>query len=138
MSRASVLADGRMRVEESFVDTVSVVYRGGRTFDPTTGKDTPTEIERFRSPCKVAVGSLGSLIPTAKDDPAGGRITTELRLIMYLPVTAPKVYPDDICVMVAIGPDSDPQLLGRRLRVVAPTGQTYGTARRFSVEEQLA
>lgn len=139
MSRYSALARGRVMADEAMIDTVTFSYRTGNFVqDETTGRDVPEMVTRFTSKCKLSVGALGSLTPTAKDDPAAGRVTTELRLIMFLPVTAPPIKPDDTATIIAVGEDSDPQLLGRKLRVVAPIGQTYATARRFSVEEQLA
>ena len=103
-----------------------------------TGREEPEETFLFESPCKVRIGALGSLVPTAKERQEGGRETTALRSIMHLPIDAPALKPNDIGYMVAIGDISDEQLLNRRYLVVAPIGQTYATARRFSVEEILS
>lgn len=138
MSRTSALMAGRKMAEEAMIDTCRVSYLGTPVLDEDTGQVTPAETVRFTSRCKLSVGSLGSLIPTSRERRAGGREVTELRLILYLPMDAPPVHPNDIVEIIEIGDPSDPSLLGRRVRVVAPVGQTFSTQRRFSVEEVLA
>ena len=120
------------------LDTLAVTYKTGTTFDDVTGEETPIFATKFTSKCKVATGGLGDLIPTVKDDPAAGRVVTETRLIMFMPVDAGEVLPDDVLVITAIGPETDPHLLGSRLRAVARISQSWATARRFSVEELVA
>ena len=139
MSRESALLAGRRAAELALVDTVRFYRRTGRMVqDEDTGREVAQEEFLFESPCKVRIGALGSLVPTAKERVEGGREATMLRSVMHLPVDAPTLLPNDIGILVAIGDVSDPQLLNRRYMVVAPIGQTYATARRFSVEEILA
>lgn len=138
MSRTSALMAGRRMAEEAMIDTCRATYEGPPVLDENTGEVSAQPIVRFISPCKLSVGSLGSLIPTSRERRAGGREVTELRLILYLPMDAPPVQPNDIVEIIAIGDPSDPQLLGRKVRVVAPVGQTFSTQRRFSVEEVIA
>jgi hypothetical protein len=138
VSRSTALVAGRHLAEEGMIDTCRVYGLGAPVLNTTTGEATPPEIVRFTSPCKVSVGSLGSLIPTSKELQAGGREVTQLRLILYLPMDAPEFLPNDVVEITAIGEGSDPSLLGRKMRVVAPVGQTFATQRRFSVEEILA
>jgi hypothetical protein len=138
MSRSTALTAGRHMAEEAMIDTCRVSGEGAASLNTTTGQVTKTPIVKFTSPCKVSVGSLGSLIPTSKEILAGGKEATILRLILYLPMDAPPVEPNDLVEITAVGDGSDQQLLGRRMRVVAPVGQTYSTQRRFSIEEVLA
>lgn len=139
MSRESTLQAGRVRAEEAFSDTVRFKRKTGRTTqDETTGREAAEYETLFTSKCKVRIGALGSLVPTAKERLDGGREVTQLRSVMHLPVDAPRLEPNDIGELIAVGDVSDLQLLGRSYRVVAPIGQTYATARRFSVEEILS
>ena len=107
------------------------------TQDETTGAVTRHYATVFTTKAKVRIGALGSLVPTSKETIEGGSESTQLRSIVHIPFDAPKLKPNDIGVVTAVGDMSDLQLLGKRLRVVAPIGQTYATARRFSVEEVL-
>jgi hypothetical protein len=138
MSRSTALVAGRHMAEEGMIDTCRVSYEGEPVLDTGNGEVTVERIVRFTSPCKVSVGSLGSLIPTSKETIAGGREVTQLRLILYLPMDAPPVEPNDLVEIIDVGEPSDAHLSGRRMRVVAPVGQTYSTQRRFSVEEVLS
>lgn len=139
MSRESTLAAGRVAAETGLVDTVTWERRTGlSSVNESTGRQTPAYAPLFTSPCKIRIGALGSLIPTAKERLDAGREITTLRSVMHLPVTAPALLPEDMGTMTAVGANSDAQLLGRRFRVVAPIGQSYATARRFSVEEVIS
>lgn len=138
MSRATALMNGRKMAEDAMIDTCRVSYHGAPVLNEANGEVAAAEVVRFTSPCKLSVGSLGSLIPTSRERQAGGREVTELRLILYLPMDVPAVHPNDVVEIIAIGDPSDSQLLGRKVKVVAPVGQTYSTQRRFSVEEILA
>ena len=138
MSRVTALLAGRTMAEAAMVDTCRVSYEGAPVLNTTTGEVVAPLTTRFTSPCKISVGSLGSLIPTSKETLAGGREVTQLRLILYLPMDAPPVEPNDLVEVTDIGDPSDAHLLGRKMRVVAPVGQTFSTQRRFSVEEVLS
>jgi hypothetical protein len=125
--------------EAGMTDLVRVSRRSANmTQSATTGRERHEYVELFTTMAKVTVGSLGSLIPTAKDDPAGGRTTTELRLILYLPTTTPFCMPDDLVEMIEKGPLTDPQITNLRARIFGPIGQSYATARRFALEALVA
>lgn len=139
MSRESALIAGRAAAEEALVDTIVFRRETGRLEqDEETGRTVAVMEYLFTAKCKVRIGALGSLVPTARERIEGGREMTTLRSVLHISVHAPPLRPDDVGEMVAVGDLSDLQLLGRKLRVVAPIGQTYATARRFSVEEVIS
>lgn len=130
---------GRARAEEAFEDTIAWYEVGGTPVqDEATGAVTTPETFVFRSKAKVRIGAIGTLVPTARELNLSGQEATELRSVVHIPFSAPPVKPNMIGVVEAVGDFSDIQLLGKRFRVVAPIGQSYATARRFSVEELLA
>lgn len=130
---------GRARAVEAFTDTIRWKRRtGDMTQNETTGSEEPEYATLFTTPAKVRIGAIGTLVPTARETQAGGGELTELRSVCHIPFDAPKLEPNDIGDIIAVGDFSDMQLLGKKLRVVAPIGQSYATARRFSVEEVLS
>lgn len=134
MSLASTLRAGRAAAERLMTDIVTVRYATGNTTqDPVTGSTVPEYADRFTSKCKVQARNL-----VAQDAEVGGRTATTVRLELHLPVDAPAVEPGDVCEVTAVGPLSDPQLLGRKFTVVAPVGKSFATARRLEVEEVVA
>lgn len=130
---------GRARAEEALVDTIQFKrLTGNMVQNPATLTEEPEYEVLFTTPAKVRIGALGSLVPTSKELLEGGTELTQLRSVVHIPFDAPPLLPNDIGVVTAVGDFSDMQLLGKQLRVVAPIGQTYATARRFSVEEVLS
>ncbi len=140
MSRETALAAGRARAEEAFTDTIRwerLDATTPMTQDETTGAMTRDYTPLFTTKAKVRIGAIGTLVPTARETTPAGTEVTQLRSVVHIPFDAPPLQPNDIGVVTAVGEMSDFQLLGKRLRVVAPIGQSYATARRFSVEEVL-
>lgn len=113
------------------VDTCSVKYVSGSSFNTTTGLDVPTYTTRFTSACKVQARELVS-----EERDAGGHEATLIRLAIHLPVSAGAVSVDDIVTITASVNDS--QLVGRTFRVLAPVGKSFATARRLDVEGVVA
>lgn len=139
MSRESTLLAGKQAAEEAFVDTVVFKRLTGHTFSETTGKDEPTYLTLFTSPCKLKVGAVRSLVPAASEvGNEAGREITSLRSFIHIPVSAPPVQANDIATMTGVGSYTDPQILGRVYKVIAPIRHTHGTARRFAIEEVLS
>ena len=113
------------------VDTCSVKYVSGSSFNATTGVDTPTYTTRFSSACKVQARDL-----QAMERDSGGHEATLVRLTVHLPMSAGAVAVDDIVTITASVNDS--QFVGRTFRVIAPVGKSFATARRIEVEGVVA
>lgn len=131
MSAASLLARGRAAAARLMVDTCTVKYQSGTSFNNTSGVDEPTYTTRFTSACKVQERGVQS---TERE--AGGREATLVRTTIHLPISAGAVEVDDLVTITASVHDS--QLVGRVFRVLAPVGKSFATARRIEVEEIAA
>lgn len=64
---------------------------------------------------------------------AGDRLVVVARLEAHIPMSVAEVAPDDL-VTVTVS-TNDPQLQGRRFRIVSQVHESYMTARRLVVEE---
>lgn len=134
MSLESALRAGRAAAERQMTDS-GIMRRptGNTVLDEATGRETPEYEDVFTSKAKIQTRGLAS-----RDSDVGGRIATEIRLELHLPIDAPAVKVDDVWEHTGAGPMSDPQLVGRTFRVVAPVGKSYATARRIDVEEVVS
>ncbi len=70
----------------------------------------------------------------AREGEVGGRTATSVTVELHLPVSAPLLTTGDVFTVTSVGPTSA-SWVGRKLRIVAPMGKTYLTARRYEVEE---
>jgi len=131
MSAASLIARGQRAAESLMVDTCTVKYQSGTSFNGTTGLEEPTYTTRFTSPCKVQARELQS-----SERDSGGHEATIVRMSVHLPMSAGAVSVDDIVTITASAHDA--QLVGRTFRVLTPVGKSFATARRVEVEDVVA
>jgi len=131
MSVASLLARAQVAAEALMVDTCTVKYQSGTSFNATTGLDAPTYTTRFTSACKVQARDLA-----VQERDSGGHEASLVRLSVHLPVSAAAVHTDDIVTITVATHDA--QLVGRTFRVLAPVGKSFASARRLDVEEIVA
>jgi hypothetical protein len=126
-----LVSAGRRAAESLMTDTCVVRYRTGRTgIDEDTNAEEPVYADRFTSPCRVRhVAAV-----EAGDEVGGQRVVVDTTRI-DLPVSSPQVEVDDVIEITAVGPSSDPRLVGRKFVVGAPMNQTFSTATRLRVEE---
>lgn len=106
---------------------------GRTTLDPVTDQETEVFVDLFTSKAKIQTRNLVSTVADA-----GGRSAVTVRMELHLPVDAPAVRTGDVWEHTTVGPLSDPQLVGRRLRVIGPVGKTWATARKLEVEEVVS
>jgi hypothetical protein len=64
---------------------------------------------------------------------AAERVVMRTRFELHLPMSAPAAAVDDVITITSSG--LDPQLVGRRFRVVSLVHKSFMTARRLAVEE---
>ena len=101
--------------------------------DPDTGTEAPAYADQFTSKCKVQHRTL-----VVRDEEAGGRTASTVRLELHLPVGAPAVQTGDVAEITAVGALSDMHLLGRKFTIAAPVAKSFATARRYEVEEVVS
>lgn len=125
----------RAEAESRMRDTVEVRRPVGFTYD---GDTEVVDYELvFTSKCRVSIARSG-LAPAVSEGSVGARnVATNIRTLQ-LPVTAPPARPDDVGVIVALGPLSDHTLLGARLRITGPAPGSQVTTRRLEVKELLS
>ena len=133
MSASSAIAAGREAAEREFIDTFTAYEPDGTTTD-ANGFKQPGFTDRGATPGKVQAdtrqGDTADRFVTVGDAErpvhSGG---------LHLPIGAPIPAVGWEYECTALGPLSDPSLLGRRWRVVSVPAKTYATARRLDVVE---
>jgi hypothetical protein len=132
MTFDSVLTPGRIMAESLHVDTFTV-YRatGNKVTDPVTleERDEYAEVlDGVKGKFKSGEGQDGEAqIP--------GQTVAETSLSWHTSVSTLGVRTSDEVECTAVGPSSDPELVGVRVRVTGPFLRSLATARRFRVEE---
>lgn len=104
---------------------------GASTQSETTGRETPVYADLFTSRCRVTMQPYAAVTQVL----AGGREAAMLRPVVKLPVTAPVVAPECRVRMIAVGPESDPALVGRVFVVRGTPVKSHATTRLLDVEE---
>lgn len=98
------------------------------------GLDTQTWVEQYVTPGKVAGRSRESDTNT-RTATVGGVERPVVEGGLHIPLSAALPERDWEFVCTAVGPSSDPSLLGRRWRVIDVPAKSYATARRLDVVE---
>lgn len=139
---AFALAEGRAAAEALMVDTCVIFRPGTPTTDPDTGVVTPTLTQVYpdlswpedhpwvAGPCKIQ-----STEPQERTQDVGESEQTSLRLRVDLPVGSYRPAVGD--VVTVLSSMNDPNLVGRRLRVVSLLHKSWATAYRLGVTEEV-
>lgn len=126
------VVEGRQLAESLMTDTFAVKYKtGATTQDEATGAEVPVYATEFTSPCKFQSNTLST-----DEVESGGRRVVVDQLQIHYPVGKPQVRQDAVIVCTAVGPKSDPRLVGRDFVVGAPMNKTYATATRLNVKDK--
>lgn len=113
------------------VDTCVIRRRTGETTDPNTGQTTPTYSTVHTGKCRVKMTTTLSVNPS-QDRETGQQSITVTQMLLQVPFSVTGIQVED---EVEITASLDPDLVGRKLRVDGPFGQTHATMRRYLVEE---
>lgn len=127
----TVLARGKSRAEATMLDTFTAFAPGWQKVDRI---EKATWTPQGSTPGKVA-GRSSDSDTTVRTARVGDTEREVLQGGLHIPLSAPmpKIGWEYECT--AIGPASDPALLGRRWRVVAVPMKSHATARRLDVVE---
>ena len=113
MSLASALSAGRQSHRSRMVDTFDIgLPTGGYHYDETLGADVETIAPLFTTPGYFAAGARA-----VRSSEVGGRTALEASAELRIPWDADEVPANAIAVCTAIGPNTPPRMLGRRVRV---------------------
>ena len=128
---AAALPELRAQAESLHTDMFTV-YRatGASTQDPVTLVEVPV----FAVVLSGVRGKLQAGTNQANDVQVVGVKVAESTLYWHTSVGTVGVLTDDVVACTGVGPGGDPELVGRRVRVVGPFLKSHATARRFQVE----
>lgn len=128
MTAAAALLAGRAQAESLMVDSCTIGRPGPAVTDPDTGEITHPATQVYAGKAKVQTWEAQESNPEA-----GGATFTVQRYAVHVPVGsfAPRV--DDVVTITSAA--LDPNLTGRRYRVVALLHKSLATAYRLGVEE---
>lgn len=114
------------------LDTWAIGTDLGWTYDDDAGTDVQTV-----DPLFTTVGRMKVSGNVARDSEVGGRTSVETRRELHIPVSSPAVPANAVAQCTAIGPLTDPTLLGAIVRVSGPAPGSQTTARRLEVTEVM-
>lgn len=126
---------GRTAAQAQMLDTCDVKRPTGHmTQDETTGREIPEYETLYSSPCKVASRvSKGDTL--ARYVTIGGVERPVIDGGIHLPMSALDIGISYVITLTALGPVTDPRLLGQSFRVESVPSKSYATARRLDVVE---
>lgn len=128
MTAAAALESGRRIAASLMLDSCTIVRLGQETTDPDTGEPVIPETLLYTGPAKVQTYEAQESNPEA-----GGAVLTVQRYAIHIPVGS---YAPEVGHVVEITAAAlDPNLSGRRYRVVALLHKTLATAYRLGVTE---
>lgn len=133
MSRAELLARGQAAAEAGMVDTCTIRRSTGTAFDEFSGDKVTTYLspDPYVGKCRVQLTRGES---TQED--AGEDFFRLLRLELQLPIAVVGLELNDEVTITAVGPGSDPDLLGRVFLIRDLMHKTDATARRPQITER--
>jgi hypothetical protein len=120
----------RLEAESRMTDTWAIGTDEGWTFDGTDDVQTV-------DPLFTTKGRLKSAGTVAQETNAGERTVIETRRELHIPWDSPAAPVNAVAECTAIGPLSDPTLLGTIVRLSGPAPGSQQTARRLEVVEFL-
>lgn len=113
MSLSSALAAGRHSHQARMLDTFDIsVPTGGFTYDEALKEDVEALEFLFSTPGYFARGTR-----SVQSSEAGGRTVLETTSELRIPWDADEVPANAVAICTALGPDSPPRMLNRRVRV---------------------
>lgn len=128
MTARSTVLRGRRMAASVMLDACSIGILGDPVTDPDTGEVTTPLVPLYTGPAKVQTYEAYESNPEV-----GGAVLTVQRYQVHIPVGS---YAPEIGHLVEITTAAlDPNLAGRRYRVVALLHKTLATAYRLGVEE---
>jgi hypothetical protein len=120
----------RAEAESRMLDTWTIGADVGWTFDGTDDVQTVT-------PLFTTKGRLKSAGTVSQESQAGERTVVETRRELHIPWDSDPTPVNAVAQCTAIGPLSDPTLLGIIVRLSGPAPGSQQTARRLEVVEIL-
>lgn len=131
MSRAAVLARGRIAAEAGMVDACIIRRRTGTTVDDNTGDEAVTWDDLYDGMCRVQQQAATSQQQTPGED---AQLLVRLEVQLPISVTGLQVA-DEITITASV---HDPDLVGQVFLVRDLFAKTHPTARRVGVTRRTS
>lgn len=128
---ASAVEELRDYSEATFTDTFTAY---AYTWTEVDGLQEQTWVEQYATPGKVAGRSRQGDTNTRTEE-VGGVQRPVIEGGLHIPLDAPLPAIGWELVCDAVGPSSDPSLVGRRWRVIDVPAKSFATARRLDIVE---
>ncbi|MCL1871005.1 MAG: DUF6093 family protein [Promicromonosporaceae bacterium] len=128
-----VLPELRAEAESQMRDLLHITRVGAATTNPETGVVTHPDIDVYGTAEQSAVGKVQTYEAQEARPEAGTSVRTVQRYAVHIPVGSCDPRVGDVVTVVTAA--ADPQLAGRRYRVVALLHKSLATAQRLGVEE---
>lgn len=132
MSVASTLGRGRRMAESRMTDTWTIGADVGWTYDDATETDVQTVTPLFTTKARLVERST-----VTQESQVGERTAVETHRELHIPWNSPAAPVNAVAQCTAIGPLTDPTLLGTIVRLAGPAPGSQQTARRLQVVEVL-
>lgn len=125
---------GMRQQAESLMQDFGVMRRiTGRTVQNEDGEEEPEFADVFTSRCKIQ--GTSDATPTTRTAVVGGVERPVIDAGVHLPLASPVVERGFVFEVTAVGPSSDPRLVGKRYWVESDPVKSFATARRLDVVE---
>lgn len=133
MSRQTILARGRARAAEAFIDACLIERVTGETTNLTTGAVTKTYTAVYSGPCRVQAATANWAGPAEVGQAAIRLAAAELQLPV---VGSEGLLIDDRVTITACVHDTD--MVGRVYSVTGPSHKSEATTRKLPLQEILS
>ena len=115
--KSSGLSRGRSAHRTRMTDTFDIgIPTGGYTYDPNANGGTGGDVEEIE-PLFTTPGYFAAGARAVRSTEVGGRTALEQAAELRIPWDSPEVPANAVAVCTAIGPNTPPRMLGRRVRV---------------------
>ena len=128
---SEALPELRAEAESLMQDTLAVERQSGTTLDPDTLAEVPAYVPVYAGPGRIQ--RPGALSP--RENVAGGFEFDVRAVLAQLPLSAVGILAGDRVTVTAVGPLTDPDLLGLVATVQANLTKTHPTKRTLVCEE---
>lgn len=131
---AAALPGFRAQAEALMVDTVRIERQTGTDEDPDTLEVVPVYETIYEGPCRVQ-RYQGN---TNRQPVIGGVEVGIDAVLLQVPLSARGVRRGDRASIVAVGVESDPEMLGQALSVMSDLTKTHASKRTLACQEVVS
>ena len=129
---AAALPELRAQAESLMVDTCTVTFVDGTTWDEDSGTSVPNVVTVYSGKCRVQ--RSGAMSPRESSTATGYEVGIDA-IVAQLPLSATGLKRGHTLTVDAVGSISDPDLVGVKATVQSNLAKTHATKRTLVCEE---